>query len=247
MQFTLPNSDTPRVLVSEAAQKTVGGKTYYVFNCNVAAKEMTDTIEAQMFSGDKFGKVYEYTVKEYADYILENTQEPDYGKAVALVKAMLNYGAYSQEYFGHNIDKPANASLNEADKELGEITIKHNALVSSDLPEGVTFEGANLSLESKTRLSMYFRNTSENDVTFKLGDDTVEPVDNNGYLQINITGIKADQLSQDFTITVGDSGSVTYSPLNYCKIVLDGNYSDSLKNVVKALYRYSQAADNYTA
>ena len=160
---------------------------------------------------------------------------------------MLNYGAYSQEYFGHNADKPANASLNEADKALGEFTIEHNAPVSSDLPEGVTFEGASLSLESETRLSLYFKNISGNDVTFKLGDKSIEPVENSGYLQINITGIKADQLSQDFTITVGDSGSVTYSPMNYCKTVLEGNYSNSLKNTVKALYKYSQAADSYFA
>ena len=208
---------------------------------------MTDTITAQMFSGDKSGEVYEYTVKEYADYIIANTQEPDYGKAEALVKAMLNYGAYSQEYFGHNTDKPANAGLNEADKALGEFTIEHTTPMASDLPEGVTFAGANLSLESETRLSLYFNNISGNDVTFKLDDKSIEPVENSGYLQINITGIKANQLSQDFTITVGDSGSVTYSPMNYCKTVLEGDYSDSLKNTVKALYKYSQAADSYFA
>ena len=52
-------------------------------------------------------------------------------------------------------------------------------------------------------------------------------------------------MSSDFTITVGDSGSVTYSPMNYCKTVLEGEYPDNLKNVVKALYKYSQEADSY--
>jgi len=42
MQFTLPNGDTPRVPVSEAAQKTVGGKTYYVFKCNVSATSLSE-------------------------------------------------------------------------------------------------------------------------------------------------------------------------------------------------------------
>ena len=254
MQFTLPNGDTPKVPVGEAAQETIGGKTYYVFKCNVAAKEMTDTITAQMFSGDKPGQPYEYTVKEYADYLFANAYEDDgttvknqaYVDAIELVESMVNYGAYSQLYFNHNTDSLANAGLDDDDRELGDVNVEHSEPAVNDLPEGVTFEGANLSLESETRLSLYFKNISENEVTFKLGDKNIEPVDNNGYLQINITGIKASDLSKDFTITVGDTGSVTYSPLNYCKIVLDGNYSDSLKNVVKALYRYSQAADIYT-
>lgn len=102
-----------------------------------------------------------------------------------------------------------------------------------------------MSLKSETTVSLFFKNSSENDVTFKLGDIDITPVDNNGYLQVTITGIKANQLSSDFTITVGDSGYVTYSPMNYCKTVLEGEYPDNLKNVVKALYKYSQAADSY--
>ena len=254
MVFTVPNgskTDTQTLLVKdvitdESNKVVIGSKTYYKFKCSVSAKDMASEITAQLVDGDKAGTEYKYSVKDYADYLLSHTQgNAEYAKAEPLVRAMLNYGAYAQEYFGIE-GTAANAGLDEADKELGDVNVVHSEPAVIDLPEGVTFEGANLSLESETRLSMYFRNTSENDVTFKLGDDTVEPVDNNGYLQINITGIKADLLSQDFKITVGDSGSVTYSPLNYCKIVLDGNYSDSLKNVVKALYRYSQAADSYT-
>ena len=255
MVFTVPNgskTETQTLLVKdvikdESNKVVIGSKTYYKFKCSVSAKDMASEITAQLVDGDKAGTEYKYSVKDYADYLLSHTQgNAEYAKAEPLVRAMLNYGAYAQEYFGIE-GTAANAGLDEADKELGDVNVVHSEPAVIDLPEGVTFEGANLSLESETRLSMYFRNTSENDVTFKLGDDTVEPVDNNGYLQINITGIKADLLSQDFKITVGDSGSVTYSPLNYCKIVLDGNYSDSLKNVVKALYRYSEAADNYTA
>ena len=73
MHFTLPNSNTQDVKIGQASTRNISGKTYYVFQCEVAAKEMTDTITAQMFSGDKSGEVYEYTVKEYADYILANT------------------------------------------------------------------------------------------------------------------------------------------------------------------------------
>ena len=158
---------------------------------------------------------------------------------------MLNYGAYSQSYFGTHIDSLANASLDEADKSLGEVTITHSNAAVTNLPEGVTFEGASLSLKSEITLSLFFKNKNGSSVTFKLGDETIDAVDNNGYLQIKITGIKASKLSSDFTVTVGESGSVTYSPMNYCQLVLSGNYTDAHKDVVKALYKYSQAADSY--
>ena len=57
-----------------------------------------------------------------------------------------------------------------------------------------------------------------------------------------------------FTLTV-NGGTVTYSPLNYCKNVLpdstaspdeaQNQQDENLQNVVKALYQYWQAADAY--
>lgn len=255
MQFTILSGSTTyttKVYVKtkegerNATTATVGSKTYYVFKCNVAAKEMTSQIKAQIIDGKSQGTEYTYSVKEYADYLLNHTEgNAEYTAAAPLVKAMLNYGAYSQSYFGTHIDSLANASLDETDKSLGEVTITHSNAAVTNLSAGVTFEGASLSLKSETTLSLFFKNTSESDVTFKLGDNTIVPIDNNGYLQIKITGIKAKQLSSDFTVTIGESGSVTYSPMNYCQLVLSGNYTNAHKDVVKALYKYSQAADNY--
>lgn len=86
--------------------------TYYVFTCEVAAKEMTSDIQAQMIgnNGEKKGTVYTYTVKEYADYILSHmsAEESDISKAtIQLVKGMLNYGGAAQKYFGYKTDKLA--------------------------------------------------------------------------------------------------------------------------------------------
>ena len=92
MNFTLPNGTTSKVYVSgthedgstATTDTTVkDGVTYYVFTCEVAAKEMTSDIKAQMIgnNGEKTGKVYTYTVKEYADYILSHTSaEDNYGR-----------------------------------------------------------------------------------------------------------------------------------------------------------------------
>ena len=106
MNFTLPNGTTSKVYVSgthedgstATTDTTVkNGVTYYVFTCEVAAKEMTSDIKAQMIgnNGEKKGTVYTYTVKEYADYILSHmsAEESDISKAtIQLVKGMLNRG-----------------------------------------------------------------------------------------------------------------------------------------------------------
>ncbi|MBQ9199677.1 MAG: hypothetical protein IJ141_05810, partial [Lachnospiraceae bacterium] len=249
MQFTLPNGDMPKVYVKDVKNSPVDieDKTYYVFKCNVAAKEMTDTIKAQMFSGGKSGQGYEYTVKEYADYLLDNTNKnEEYEKVAPLVKAMLNYGTYAQEYFGYKTDKPANASLSAADKALGEVIIpgsfKYNADNTSITADGVTFAGATLSLKSETTLSLYFTGLPDNTV-FSCEGKKVETAKNGGYVVARIRGIKAEELKNDFTVTFGNGGSVTYNAMTYCYNVLNGG-SDNVKlqNVVKALYKYAEAA-----
>ena len=121
MNFTLPNGTTSKVYVSgthedgstATTDTTVkNGVTYYVFTCEVAAKEMTSDIKAQMIgnNGEKKGTVYTYTVKEYADYILSHmsAEESDISKAtIQLVKGMLNYGGAAQIYFVFKTDKLA--------------------------------------------------------------------------------------------------------------------------------------------
>ncbi|MBD8973309.1 MAG: hypothetical protein EGQ63_05665, partial [Clostridiales bacterium] len=75
MQFTLPNGTITKVLVSEAQTNTTinAEKTYYRFPCEVASYEMTQDIKAQMFDGNgKCGKEYTYTVRDYAQYLIDH-------------------------------------------------------------------------------------------------------------------------------------------------------------------------------
>ncbi len=94
MQFTLPNGTVTKVLVSEAQTNTTinAEKTYYRFPCEVASYEMTRDIKAQMFDGNgNCGKKYTYTVRDYAQYIIENGSL--YVEAIPFVLTMLDYGA----------------------------------------------------------------------------------------------------------------------------------------------------------
>ena len=251
MHFTIPiggGTTEQDMLVKDALMNEWNGKEYYVFKCRVAAKEMTSEIKAQMIDGDKSGTEYTYSVKEYADYLLEHADErEDLTAAVPLVKAMLNYGAYAQIYFDKNPGALANTKLEEAEKELGNVTINAAEPVIDNLPEGTTFVGATLSLKSETSLSLYF--TSSQTLSFSCDGYTVETVQSGSYQAARIRGIPAKKLKERFTLTVtaGEAtGSVIYSPMNYCYNALNGGTDDeNLINVVKALYLYAQAADAY--
>lgn len=249
MHFTIPTGRTVTeqdILVKDARIVESDDKTYYAFKCRVAAKEMTSEIKAQIIDGDQHGIEYTYSVKEYADYLLEHAGErEDLARAVPLVKAMLNYGAYTQIYFDKNSSALANADLEKSEKILDNVTIDIADPVIGALPEGATFKGATLSLKSETTLSLYFKSSGE--LAFSCDGYTVETAKSGGYQIARIRGIKAKHLGDILTLKINGSEAVSYSPLNYCRNVLTAPTAtpdeaqaenESLVNAVKALYWY---------
>lgn len=151
------------------------------------------------------------------------------------VEKMLRYGAYAKEYFD-NTDTLEN---------LEDVTIDIADPVIGELPEGTTFEGATLSLKSETTLSLYFKSNTE--LSFFCDGYNVQTESSGEYTIARIRGIKAKNNGDIITLAV-NGAEVKYSPLNYCKNVLDDDTQDvKLQNVVKALYMYWQAANAYFA
>ena len=253
MRFTLPTGmDEPTVTtmkVSDAETKTSGDTTFYIFKCAVAAKEMASDIRAQIIDGNKTGTEYTYSVKEYAEYLLDHPETDGYADAAPVVKAMLNYGAYSQVDFDKASVALANEKLTKEEKDVSGIqaqTINRDDY-SVSVPEGTEFLGATLSLKSKTTLSLYFR--SGQNLTFSCTGRQLKTVNEDGYQIVRIRNIEAKNLSNSFevNITAGDAqGSVSYSPMNYCYMALKSdNATGALKDVVRALYNYWVAAEAY--
>ena len=260
MVFTVPNgskTDTQTLLVKDVIaddsnKVVIGGKTYYKFKCSISAKDMASEITAQLIDGKKSGNKYPYFVKDYADYLLAHTEgNAEYAKAAPLVKAMLNYGAASQRYFNEG------TAIGEV-QDMADVTVPNTFKFeedNADLPEGVTFEGATLSLKSETTLSLYFNGLPKG-TAFICNGKTVETAKNGEYVVARIRGIKADDLDKTFTLIIEDAsesgsirsfgGYVAYCPLTYCYKVLNGGSEDeNLQNVCRALYLYAQAAINY--
>ena len=287
MNFTLPNGTTSKVYVSGTHEDgstattddtTVkNGVTYYVFTCEVAAKEMTSDIKAQMIgnNGEKTGKVYTYTVKEYADYILSHmsAEESDISKAtIQLVKGMLNYGGVAQKYFGYKTDKLASDGLTltgtvfNDTSIINNITNKANKASVTCANAKVTFKSAYLSLNSTTDLcvSVQFADdvTVKEDMfaiwcnTDQISKDQYEvtKVNEENCYKITLHGVKASQLNEKYAFYVELSDTeyaeLAYGADSYAYTVMSSacdniNNIESLREVVKALYAYGICARNY--
>ena len=235
MKFRLPNGKTSVVLVGDAKQQTVGGTTYYVFSCEVAAKEMNETITAQIITSDKKGEIYEYSVADYIQYIRDNPTEFD-EKTLSLVNAMAGYGDYAKAYFNNeNLD--ANT---EMDAVTADTLASFDKQISGDLPEGITYYGSSLLLESNTTVRHYFKVAEGTDAsTLNFSGSK------SGYYYIDIPNISAEKLGTIQNVTIGNC-TISYSPMSYAYAVLSSkNTSESLKNLVKSLYLYEQAAEAY--
>ena len=246
MNFTLPNGTTSKVYVSgthedgstATTDTTVkNGVTYYVFTCEVAAKEMTSDIKAQMIgnNGEKKGTVYTYTVKEYADYILSHmsAEESDISKAtIQLVKGMLNYGGAAQKYFGYKTDKLASDGLTltgtvfNDTSIINNITNKANKASVTCANAKVTFKSAYLSLNSTTDLcvSVQFADdvTVKEDMfaiwcnTDQISKDQYEvtKVNEENCYKITLHGVKASQLNEKYAFYV-ELSDTEYAELAY--------------------------------
>ena len=263
MLFTV-NGKTQEVMVKDLTATDDG---YYIFRCNVAAKEMTDTITAQFYLADgvESGPSYTFAVRDYASYILNHTASGEIGhdpKVVALVKAMLNYGACSQIYFGYNTGNLANAILDEADRTIAAVPEDQIAQYTysgvTQFTAGnrlISLYSVSLSTKSELIMNFYFKGLPTDTVVMCNGKKLTTSLSTDGsYTKVTVTGIKIQDIDEDYTISFTYEGvdcSLTYSPMNYCYNVItrpvSATRTQELKDEVASLYWFYRAAENYMA
>ncbi len=123
---------------------------------------------------------------------------------------------------------------------------------SSNMPEGVEYVGSTLLLNHATTLRHYFKfSDSVTPRGFKINDNPAEPKQFEGdssIYYIDTDPIIASELSYNQTISInGNVIMSNCSVLTYAKSVLDDkDSSENLKNLVKTIYNYHQAATAYS-
>ena len=255
MQFTLPNGTVTKVLVSDAQTNTEikEGTTYYRFPCEVSSYEMTQDIKAQMFDGNgKRGKEYTYTVRDYAQYLINYVDL--YVDAVPFAMAMLNYGACSQKYFNKAVNELANKYLTEDELEIPDRFEGYiDNYVATKAENGVLgqFAGLSMVLKSETTLNIFYEPKEGMDVSklkFLVDGKKITPVKRDQYYILSLKNIKANELGNSKTFTVTDGTNTLsgeYCALMYCYQVLqakEDTYADDLVTLVKAFSDYAYKA-----
>ena len=207
---------------------------------NVAAAQMNDPIVLTVKNGEETVHTGEYSVRQYAEYILEG----DYANYVKnMVLQTLNYGAAAQTYFDYNADNLANAGYELEASE--EISTEVPAISLEDNLAGISLYGISLVFRNKIAVRFYFK-TTEDIANFTFSQGTPEQKD--GMYYIEVGNINPQELANDITLSVNDGAlSVTYSPLNYIvRKYNDASSSAELKALVQAMYGYHLEAKYYS-
>lgn len=253
MRFTLPNEEIVDVNISEARQEVMESMTFYAFTIKLNAKQMSDNIIGKIISTHYESTEFSQSIKSYAESIIS---EPSYGiEAIALAKALLNYGASAQMKFDYNIENLANSSLSNVDKVLNDIDAvdfsSNNIVVNSTLST-LTYVGSSVLLDSNTIIRHYFTlDALENieEYEFRLGEEVLECHQKESMYYVDIKDILANDLNSMFRLTITkneESMTIDYSVYTYIDAInRKAEYTNFDKDVVKAMYYYCEASIAY--
>ncbi len=238
----------------------------YVISCDVVAAKLTEDITVTLYNanGEKLFSRINYSIADYLNYVVDNFS----GKEIAnLAKALLNYGASVQTYFGYNTDNLANSNIPDYVVDLTAEEVA-NAIADRNY---VKKSGNSIALASTTFVALedsvvrhkFALRSSDYSIgdytaTLKMGDGEavqVELIEDTtaDRWYIEIPDIAAADLDTEYTIviTYADDTEITLTTnaLYYAKSMLtkygaNESYA-SLNNMLIALYNYNVAANTY--
>ena len=272
--FTLADGTVTQQPLSEFKKASYNGVNTVVINTKMVPAYITRSVTMKIVGSDgKESEGFTYSIYEYAkDYIKYATTETEYQKALPLVKAMLDYGAYSQLFFGvdasnlANYDRVSNLKLTEGNVEQTACDSVFNAITNEETGtlgnEELIYQNISLICESETSMKLYFQN--KNNLTLDqikekyaikvydsegnvIPDDGCEMQVEGGLFWIKIKNIGPVKLSSDYTVEfTSDAGTQrgTVSPICYIKKAMKQD-DMNLQNLCKAMYLYNKATLEY--
>ena len=244
--LTTVNGRSKSILLSEA--DLVDGA--YVIPVELAAKELGSTITAKLVYGTTETTEYTYSAKEYCKAILDNPTIPTYAPYVELVKALLNYGGYAQEYFGFNTSALVNSGLYTAESDpVANKTITAKDIVrNGNLPDGIVHSQVTLILDGTITIRHYFKVSEGYDIanyTFTANGKSATPVKNGEYYCIDIAGVTPRQIDREFSVSVSageKTYNASYSALTYASR-MSSSSNTALVKLLRAMAIYNEEAD----
>ena len=189
------------------------------------------------------------SIKTYIDAV--RAQNADNADLIALLDAILVYGANAQIYMNHNTD-----NLVGELGELSEITVTDTIVKTGEANADYKIVGAGLRLGGAFDFGVQIEATDLTGLSLKItkgGKDTVialtEEMKNGECYVVYFNGLTASELDESITFTLVKDGeaigqSITLTA-NIYLAALQASGKEKLVNLVKALYAYGVVANAY--
>ena len=216
-------------------------------------------------SGKELGQAATFSLLNYAQSMLRSGTDAQ----KKMVAAMLTYGGYAQKYFGVDAQNPAYNLLTQmgmAVPSLDGVTadLITDRTIVADGGNGIKATGMQTFLDSAIYLRVYFTLAAGADIddykfvlTYAKPDGTVDTMElEAGYeagknrYYADIEDIPAAYLDYMYNITVtntktGATYSITTSVIVWVRNSLLSSANEDQKNLLKAIYLYNQAANEF--
>ena len=217
---------------------------------NLAAKNMIDYVEVQVFRGDgtPCTAVWGDSIRNYVMRIFDKQD----AETKTLLVDMLNYGAAAQTYFGYRDTYLVNASLTEEQQAYA----TQSVTCTDQRVKGENYFGSTLVLETRIQLTMYFQNITTDmyavvSYTDHDGNAQEYTVSGSDFAQYNanIHGVTVDTLAvadgdQLVTVTVYDAdgnavGSASDTVNGYLSRMMSGDaLFETIARFTNSAYAY---------
>ena len=252
LQFS-KNGETFMVVPLAACKMEKGCRSC---SCAVEAEEIGTPVQVKLLGGggenlqivSESGTIYPngffFSAMKYAEEMQENASS---AAMRALARALADYGAAAQNYFGNG-----NGTIRDEVEAVTEADLSPwSAAVEGKKPAGVRESFLTAVLEADSSLRVYFRFEDGRDAASYAcavdGESAVLRRKSDGDCYLCVENISADELDRPhrFSISDGtDTCTFTASVLSYAEMLIRQGDRDAA-NLGKALYLYNRAADGY--
>lgn len=248
-RFTLPDGTTDIVPISQTRRTMINGERYDVVSCQVAAKEMNDSITCVVYNENLSytSEPATISVAQYANVLMNDTSGIYSDEAKDLVCAMLRYGIYAQKFFDYHASGLTSPSISAA-STVKEAVEEYAPEFSGRGNGKFSFVGCTLVLNDTVSLRFYFSfsdslSTEEKNAIIKSNSFTVA-ADDSGYAYYEVSDIPIASWGTK-TYLDTETSSVEYCVFSYLNDVLWNGLDSALSNLMCAMYDYYNAAIVY--
>ena len=207
----------------------------------IAAPQMNDPATVTITYQGKEVLTKDLSVRGYAEEWIEKSSDAE---LVDLLKALLDFGAYSQKQFNYQTDNLVNSKYTTG--RVPNTTVPVYPVKIDGTVASIKGASTSLTLVSNTALNVYFSVDGKDDYKFTVDSQPAEKVSySNKEYKVSVENIVVANLAEEhvFTATLdGETYTVTAAPLAYA---YEHQGEDALGNVCKAVYVYYLAADAF--